>query len=442
MSVLSSSEIGLSEARALSRRADSDAPGLPACQSLTALDRWYRSLVMQRLASISTGQLTLTDGTGSQTHGSADSPLRAQIWIHAPRFYRRMVWGGSLGAAESYLDGDWSTDDLTTTMRILARQASTLNDIEGRWSRLWEPVRAACDWRRWNTPARSRRNISAHYDLSNAFFALMLDPTMTYSSGIFPTPESSLQEASLAKYEQVCRKLDLQPEDHVLEVGCGWGGFASYAASRYGCRVTATTISQEQLSFARDRIQREGLQDRVTLLQEDYRHLRGQYDKLVSIEMIEAVGERFLNTYFGCCSRLLRADGMMVLQAITIPDHRYDRYRRSVDFINQYIFPGGFLPSVAAIGQALRYATDFRLFHLEDFGVHYARTLACWRERMRQADREIRALGFDDRFFRTWEYYLCYCEAGFEERQIGVSQWVLTKPLCRREPVLVSFPST
>lgn len=439
MSLLSSSEIGLREAQSVTSGSGSSQEQMSRCQPLKASDRWHRKLVQQRLAEITAGELTMTDALGSTTFGTAGGDLRARVWVHAPRFYRRMVWGGSLGAAESYMDGDWTTDDLTVAMRILARQASTLHSLEGRWARLWEPIQAACDWRRWNTPARSRRNIAAHYDLSNAFFALMLDPTMTYSSGIFPSPDSSLEEASLAKYEQVCRKLDLQPGDHLLEVGCGWGGFASYAARRYGCRITATTISQEQLTYARQRIEREGLTDRVTFVKEDYRHLRGQYDKLVSIEMIEAVGERFLDTYFGCCSRLLRPDGMMVLQAITIPDHRYDRYRRSVDFINQYIFPGGFLPSVSAIGQALRRTTDLRLFHLEDFGTHYARTLACWRANVRRADTAIRQLGFDDRFMRTWEYYLCYCEAGFEERQIGVSQWLLTKPLCRRQPVLVSW---
>ena len=260
---------------------------------------------------------------------------------------------------------------------------------------------------------------------------------MTYSAGIFASPTSSLHDASLAKYDRICQKLQLTPSDEVLEIGCGWGGFAEYAARTYGCRVTGVTISQQQFAYACRRISQAGLSNLVTLEMTDYRDLTGQYDKLVSIEMIEAVGREYLPHYFQQCSRLLKPDGMMAFQAITIPDHRYDRYCRSVDFIQHYVFPGGFLPSVSAMADCWRKVTDFRLYHLEDFGSHYARTLQHWRERFSEHSEPIRQLGMDDYFMRLWEFYLCYCEGGFAERQIGVSQILLTKPECRREAVIV-----
>jgi cyclopropane-fatty-acyl-phospholipid synthase len=298
------------------------------------------------------------------------------------------------------------------------------------------PYRFLKHWLRRNTRSGSRRNIAAHYDLSNEFFALMLDRTMTYSSGLFESPHASLEEASLAKYDRICRKLRLRSSDHVLEIGCGWGGFAAHAAREYGCRVTATTVSRQQFDFARERLHQEGLSGRVELLLQDYRDLKGCYDRLVSIEMIEAVGERYLDVFFAQCNRLTKPDGAMALQAITIPDHRYDRYRRSVDFIQRYVFPGGFLPSISAIGKSLQRGTDFRLDHLEDFGLHYAETLRIWRENFWANIQQVRRLGFDDRFVRTWHYYLCYCEAAFRERQIGVCQLTLARPDDRRVAVV------
>ncbi|MFO0941086.1 MAG: cyclopropane-fatty-acyl-phospholipid synthase family protein [Pirellulales bacterium] len=292
------------------------------------------------------------------------------------------------------------------------------------------------NWFQRNTKAGSRRNISAHYDLSNDFFSLMLDASMTYSSAVFAKPEMTLAEAQHEKYDRICRKLNLKPSDHILEIGTGWGGMAIHAAEHYGCRVTTTTISQQQYQLAKTRIQDAGLQDRINLLQLDYRDLTGKYDKLISIEMIEAVGEKYLPGYFAQCSRLLKPEGAMALQAITIPDHRFDAYRHSVDFIQRYIFPGGFLPSIGAIGRSLAAQTDFRFVHCEDFGSHYADTLGIWRENFWNAIDQVRELGFDNRFIRTWQYYLCYCEAGFRERLIGVCQLVLTKPLARLEPIL------
>jgi cyclopropane-fatty-acyl-phospholipid synthase len=394
-------------------------------------------VVLRRLAKIASGHLSISELGEDFKFGKQDaSGLSAQITIHDQHFYQHVAFGGGVGAAEAYIRGYWDSDDLTMAMRVLAQNAQTLSGMEKGTAQLLKPLRSAANWLRRNTRAGSKRNISAHYDLSNDFFGLMLDPTMTYSSGVFSTPTSSLEEASAEKYDRICRKLKLTPADHVLEIGTGWGGFAEHAARYYGCRVTTTTISDEQHQYACDRFRQGSLEDQVTLLREDYRDLSGKYDKLVSIEMIEAVGEKFLPTYFSKCSELLKPDGAMVLQAITIPDHRYDRYRKSVDFIQQYIFPGGFLPSIGAIANCVGKATDFRFFHTEDFGPHYADTLACWRRNFWDRIVEVRSLGFDERFIRTWHYYLCYCEAGFRERQIGVSQLLLTKPNCRREPIL------
>lgn len=394
---------------------------------------------MGRRAKLDSGQLTVVDRSGAFEFGQVGNlgPI-STINVHHRRFYRDVVFGGGLGAAEAYIRGDWDSPVETEAMRVLARNADVLAGVEQGAARLLQPLRAAANWLRRNTRAGSKRNISAHYDLSNDFFALMLDPTMTYSSGVFPTRESTLEEASIEKYDRICRKFQLTPDDHLLEIGTGWGGFAEHAVKNYGCRVTTTTISDEQHAYAARRFREAGIDHRVTLLKEDYRDLRGTYDKLVSIEMIEAVGEKFLPGYFAKCSELLQPDGMMCLQAITIPDHRYDGYRKSVDFIQRYIFPGGFLPSMGAIGSCLGRATDFRLFQTEDFGPHYAETLAHWRHNFWREIDAVKSLGFDERFIRTWRYYLCYCEAGFRERQIGVSQIILTKPACRREPVLAT----
>ncbi len=392
---------------------------------------------MRRLAKFHVGQLTVVDRSGAFEFGQIGaSGHAATINVHDRRFYRSVVLGGGLGAAEAYLRGYWDSPDLCATMCVLAQNSSAIAGIEQGAAKLLRPLRSAANWLRRNTRAGSKRNISAHYDLSNDFFALMLDPTMTYSSGVFPTSESTLEEASLEKYDRICRKLQLKPNDHVLEIGTGWGGFAEHAVKNYGCRVTTTTISDQQHAYAERRFRSGSLGSRITLLKDDYRDLQGQYDKLVSIEMIEAVGEKFLPGYFAKCSQLLKPAGMMALQAITIPDHRYGPYRKSVDFIQRYIFPGGFLPSVGVIANCVGQETDFRFFHMEDFGPHYAETLAHWRHRFWCNIDAVRSLGFDDRFIRTWHYYLCYCEAGFREREIGVSQLVLTKPECRREPLI------
>jgi cyclopropane-fatty-acyl-phospholipid synthase len=399
-------------------------------------ERLARRAVWRRLERLQDGCLTVLDGGRARVFGQGqDSALQATIRVHDPRFYWQTVASGHLGAAESFMRGHWSCDDLVALIRIFSRNAAVLTEVEGGLARLCKPLAILAHRLRRNTRWGSRRNIAAHYDLSNEFYALFLDETLTYSCGIFPHDGATLREASLEKYERICRKLQLTPRDHVLEVGSGWGGFALYAAQQYGCRVTTTTISQRQYEKAAERICAADLTDRVTLLKQDYRDLEGQFDKLVSIEMIEAVGHEYLPTYFARCCRLLKPEGIMLLQAITIPDERYDAYRRSADFIQRYIFPGGCLPSLSAIGRCLQ-ATDFRLFHLEDFGTHYVRTLLEWRRRFWENIAQVRSLGMPEEFVRMWEFYLCYCAGGFAERQIGVSQILLTKPQCRRAPLL------
>jgi cyclopropane-fatty-acyl-phospholipid synthase len=292
---------------------------------------------------------------------------------------------------------------------------------------------------RRNTKSGSQRNIAAHYDLGNEFFQLFLDPTLTYSSGIFETPKATMEEASIAKYERLCQKLRLGSEDHVLEIGTGWGGFALHAAGRHGCRVTTTTISRSQYQLACKRVEQAGLADRIEVLLEDYRDLSGSYDKLVSIEMIEAVGHEQLETFFDVCGERLKPDGVMVLQGITVPDKDFEAHVRSIDFIKRYIFPGGELVSVGAMNDAASRASGLRLTHLEDLTPHYAETLRRWRSRMFENLPRMRDLGLDDRFLRMWEFYLYYCEGGFEERSIGLVQAVFENPGARRAPVLGSL---
>jgi cyclopropane-fatty-acyl-phospholipid synthase len=307
-------------------------------------------------------------------------------------------------------------------------------DLSGiRW--LAKPARLLQHFRKRNTLKGSRRNIEAHYDLGNELFKLFLDETMMYSCGIFKDSNTTLKQASEAKLERICQKLELKPGDHVLEIGTGWGGFALYAAQHYGCRVTTTTISKEQHDFATQRIVEAGLEDKVTLLFDDYRKLQGQYDKLVSIEMIEAIGYQYFDTYFRKCTELLKPDGMMLLQSITIADQRYHAAKRSIDYIQRYIFPGGCLPSVAALGDAVARTTDMRIFHLEDIGPHYATTLRLWRERFFNNIERVKQLGYPEQFIRMWHYYLCYCEGGFRQQAIGTVQLLLTKPQALRKPL-------
>jgi len=386
-----------------------------------------------RLGAIADGALRIEDGAERLQFGAltARCPLSATVRVHDPRFYTELAFGGSIGAGEAYMSGYWSTDDLTAVMRVLISNMSVVDGMEGGLARFGAPLRKALHWAAHNSRRGSRRNISAHYDLGNEFFRTFLDRTLMYSAAIFERTGMSLEKASLAKLDRICRRLELKPVDHLLEIGTGWGAMALHAAGHYGCRVTTTTISREQYELARERIDAAGLADRITLLQEDYRDLRGQYDKLVSIEMIEAVGYRYYDAYFRQCGALLKPDGMMLLQAITIADQRYESARNAVDFIQRHIFPGSCIPSVTVITDAVTRVTDMRLVDLLDIGVHYATTLRCWRENLFANLEQVRALGYPEEFIRMWEFYFCYCEGGFIERVIGDAQMLFIKPLAR-----------
>ncbi|MDH4232182.1 MAG: cyclopropane-fatty-acyl-phospholipid synthase family protein [Nitrospirota bacterium] len=403
---------------------------------LGALTRFARKMVLSRLAKIERGRITLIEGSDHFEFGGQEEELQATITVCDTTFYTDIMFGGSIGAAESYMSGFWSADELTALIRIIILNEKVLLDIEGGMAQLTAPLHRLFHKLRINTRDGSRRNITAHYDLGNDFYSLWLDKTMTYSCNIFERENSTLEEAAIAKYDRICKKLRLGPQDHVLEIGTGWGEFALHAVRNYGCRVTTTTISRQQQDWAKARFDREGLSGSIQLLFEDYRDLKGKFDRLVSIEMIEAVGHHFLDTYFKTCSRLLKDDGMMALQAITMTDQVYDAHLRSPDFIKRYIFPGSFVPSINAIVRSVAQATDMKLVHLEDITPHYARTLRAWRERFFANIEMVKKLGFPESFLRMWEYYLCYCEAGFRERYIGDAQMIFLKPDCRPDPIL------
>jgi cyclopropane-fatty-acyl-phospholipid synthase len=402
------------------------------------LDGLAARAVRARLARLRNGRITIVEGAARHAYGerSGRCALEAAIQVHDPRFWSDIAFGGSIGAGEAYMQGYWSTDDLTALVRILLLNREVLDGMETGLARLTVPLQKGLHWFNRNSRAGSRRNIAAHYDLGNDFFELFLDPTLMYSCAIFERPDMTLEQAQRARLDRICRKLNLTAGDHLLEIGTGWGGMAIHAAQHYGCRVTTTTISREQYERAGSRIAAAGLSDRITLLFEDYRDLNGRYDKLVSIEMIEAVGHQFYDAYFGRCGRLLADHGLMLLQAITIADQRYEAARRSVDFIQRHIFPGSTIPSVTAMLDSITRTSDLKLVHLEDIGPHYATTLRLWRENFLRQRAAVRSLGYPESFLRMWEFYLCYCEGGFEERAIGDVQMVLAKPGCRLAPVV------
>jgi len=399
------------------------------------LARWARGMALKHLQRVEHGELTLVDEMGTVRCGRRDEQCdcAATLTIKDMGFYSDVVFGGSLSAAEGYVRGEWEASDLTSVIRIMARNRAVLESIEGGAALVLAPIRWAAHWLRRNTREGSRRNIRAHYDLGNDFFALFLDELMMYSSGYYPAAESTLDEAQRAKLELICCKLGLGAGDHVVEIGTGWGGFAVYAAKHYGCRVTTTTISGEQYRHACELVKAEGVEDKVTVLQTDYRDMEGVYTKLVSIEMIEAVGHEHLEEYFRVVSELLEPRGLALIQAIWIDDRRYEGARRHVDYIKKYIFPGSCIPSVHAMLSAAKKASDLRLVHLEDITGHYARTIREWRERFMARREEMRGRGYSEEFIRMWEYYFCYCEGGFCERVIGDAQLVFAKPLCKEK---------
>jgi len=399
-----------------------------------------RRALHERLARLSSSRVTWVEHGESQSFGSIRAQRQACIEIHSPRFYSALARGGSLGAASSFIDGDWTTPDLTALLRMVLAEPLLYSGLDGSLARAASFARRLLGLRERNTRSGSRRNIAAHYDLGNALFECMLDPSMTYSSAIFAPPEATLEQAQSEKLDRICRRIGLAPGHRVLEIGTGWGSFALHAAANYGAQVTTTTVSREQHAYARERFSRDAAGERIELRLEDYRDLSGRYDRLVSIEMIEAVGHEFLDDYLRVCSDRLEPDGAMCLQAIVIGDQNYDAARKHVDFIKTYIFPGGCLPSIARIADGVARTTDLRIRALEDITPHYAETLRRWRARLDAAEPELRALGCDDAFLRTWRYYLSYCEAGFEERHIGCVQIELVKPSWRAPALELSSP--
>ncbi|NOS95534.1 MAG: class I SAM-dependent methyltransferase [Methylotenera sp.] len=397
--------------------------------------KWVASFaklqILNHLGKLQSGQLNLVDGSENHAFGDASHPLHAIIYVHDPRFYGEIAFGGSIGAGEAYMLGYWSADNLTNVIRLMCINQPVMDNLEGGYQWLTKPIMRLLHWLNSNTTEGSRKNIAAHYDLGNDMFQLFLDPTMMYSSAMFNSDTKTLQQASELKLKTICDKLDLKPTDHVLEIGTGWGGFSIYAAKNYGCKITTTTISEQQYHLAKKRVEAADVSDKITLLLDDYRHLNGQYDKLVSIEMIEAVGYQFYDTYFAKLSSLLKPEGLALIQAITIADQRYESAKKSVDFIQRYIFPGSCIPSNTAMLNSVTNVTDMRLIDLKDIGPHYATTLRMWRENFFSNLDQVRKLGYSEEFIKMWTFYFCYCEGGFEERALGDVHLLLAKPANR-----------
>jgi cyclopropane-fatty-acyl-phospholipid synthase len=401
------------------------------------IDKVARKIIFSHFNRIKEGEITVIENSAHITFGeiTANFPVKATIEVQNPKMYLDIVAKGLNGSADAFIKGWWTCDNLTNLVRIFTRNRDAANQFESGIANLAIWIMKLSHSCRRNNLKESLRNIHAHYDLGNDFFSTFLDDTRMYSCAIFSKPESSLHEASITKIDRICKKLNLSPADHLLEIGTGWGGFALHAAKHYGCRVTSTTISKEQFVFTENLIKENGLQNQVTILKKDFRQLDGQFDKLVSIEMIEAVGYKLYKTFFQKCSQLLKPEGLLVIQAITITDNLFEESKDFIDFIKQYIFPGSCIPSITALCTAAT-SSDIKLFHLEDITPHYARTLKEWRINFLKNNKQVKDLGFTNAFIRMWLFYLCYCEGGFIERQIGNVQMVFTKPLCRRDPIL------
>ena len=412
----------------------------PLSSSSGRINMLLRKAMLDKFACLENAVLTIKDPLGEFVLGSEGADgLSARIEVLDMSFYRQVALGGSIGAAESYMDQYWQANDLCRVIQIFVRNRDLLNSMESGLAILANQLLKVWHFSNRNSQQGSRKNIAAHYDLGNELFALFLDQHSMYSSATFYHPDLSLEDASTAKLERICQKLQLQPDDHILEIGTGWGGFAIYAAKNYGCHITTTTISKEQYQAAQQRVIDAGVADRVTILMEDYRDLQGRYDKLVSIEMIEAVGHHYLDTYLKQCAALLKPNGLALIQAITIEDSYYYQALKSVDFIKRYIFPGSFIPCVSAIVASAARSTDLRLINLEDQGESYALTLNHWRKRFLAALDQVRAQGYNEEFIRMWEFYLCYCEGGFKEKSISNVQLLLAKPGNRRPQWLPDY---
>ena len=418
---------------------------LQISEKMTRSDRFFARQIRKRFNGLIGGEVEIHDqlnsyvlpGTQLGPDRYAEDLLRSKVYVGNAAMYRRIMLGGTIGSAESYMQQQWSTDDLTSLIRIMIRNLDHFTKLEKSWARIKTVVHYCQHALRHNSLANSRKNIYEHYDLGNEFYRLFLDPTLSYSSGVFkdlsPTvsEKESMLSASVRKMDTICKKLQLSSLDHVLEIGTGWGAMAVHMASKYGCRVTTTTISQQQFDVACKRVIEAGLEDLVTVLQEDYRELNGKYDKLVSIEMIEAVGHQYYDQFFAKCNELLQNDGAMLLQAITIGEQNYDYHIRNVDFIGKYIFPGGSLPSISALSKSIGRVSQMRMIHQGDITPHYERTMLCWREKFFEQLDAIRALGYDEAFIRRWHFYLCYCEAAFAERRVHCTHLMFAKPHCK-----------
>ena len=413
------------------RRVDLAADKLMVTKKPSFLATFFKKIILKKFGQLQFGFLRIFDGDEEFHFGDDKSELKADVQIFSPEFYVFMGSGGLLGVTESYTAGYWQSNNLVSLIQIVIQNKDVMSQLDSGWARLFKPVNQYIHSLRRNSLSGSKKNILAHYDLSNEFYQLWLDETMTYSCGVFVNNSSTLEEASVEKLDRICRKLQLTDRDSVLEIGTGWGSFAIHAVKNYGCKVTTTTISDAQYELAKERINQEGLTDRIILLKDDYRKLTGQYDKIVSIEMIEAVGHEYVPVFFKIVSSLLKEDGLFVMQGITYNDQNFDVYKNSVDFIKKYIFPGSCLISVSQVTETMKKYTDLSIVHLEDITVHYARTLKIWRENFQSSIPSIKALGFSSAFIKMWDFYFVYCEAGFRERHIGDYQFVFSKPGAR-----------
>ncbi len=409
--------------------------------ALSGVDKNYRALVVKLLSQLKGASIELIEGNSRSVLGERAADLTAQLIVRDASFYRDIIRGGSIGAAEAFIDEKWTSPDLTALIQVMARNQAGLDAIESKMAWLTWLKHLFSHRQKSNTVQGSKRNILAHYDIGNDLYERFLDQTMLYSCALYSEKASRLEDAQLNKMRTICEKLELSAEDHVVEIGTGWGALAIFMAKQYDCRVTTTTISDAQHDYAQQRIEQAGLSDRITLLKQDYRKLEGQFDKLVSIEMIEAVGHEYLGTFFETCSSLLKPSGKMLIQAITIADARYDKYRKGVDFIQKYIFPGGCLPSIAVMGEHFARRTDMVIDDIEDIGLHYARTLHDWRQSFEANWPELAERGYSEVFKRLWLFYFCYCEGAFRERVISTHHLVARKPryLGRRDEKILAY---
>ena len=387
-----------------------------------------RSLLLKVLSKASEGHFVLKEnGHVIAEVGDPTAELRAEANVLDQRAYVRALLGGNTAAGEAYVDGWWTSPDITQVTRFFSRNLAMMDYWDSRFGLFLKPFKTVRYLKRLNSKGQAKRNILAHYDLGNDLYEAFLDPKMQYSSALYASKEISLEEAQVNKLTRICEQLDLKETDHLLEVGSGWGGLAIFAAKNYGCRVTTTTISDEQFAYAKNRIVSEGLSEQINLLSKDYRSLEGTFEKVVSVEMIEAVGRKYLSGYFSKLNDLLKPSGLLMLQAITIADQRYKSYRNSEDFIQKHIFPGGFLPSLFLISKIITNSTELILRDVKDIGLDYAKTLSHWHENLIDKKQFLKQIGYDDRFYNLWSYYLGYCEGGFLERRISASQILMSK---------------